>query len=102
LIGLPFGLKCEQCPREHKCDQWEEGATSYKYEGKPLFKVNWERCPVDYLKSDHLKIALDTLGHAKISPIADWPFGFSAWFVEYTAEIHRVIEERKAEEWANG
>jgi hypothetical protein len=102
LIGLPFGLKCEKCPREYKCNEWEPGATEYKYEGKPLFKTDWQRCPVDYLKSDHLKLALDTLTHAKIAPIADWPFGFAAWFVDYTTKVHQVIEERRAEEGLNG
>ena len=97
-MGLPFGLNCEKCPREYKCKEWGEGVSSWKYEGRPLFKIDWERCPVDYLKSPHLKIALDSLNHAKISPLAGWPFGFSHWFVEYVSEIHRAIEERKAEE----
>jgi hypothetical protein len=75
--------------------------TAYKYEGKPLFNMEWKRCPVDYLRAPHLKIALDTLQHGKISPIAGWPYEFSHWFVEYVQEIHNAIEERKAEEMAS-
>jgi hypothetical protein len=98
LIGLPFRLKCEECPREYRCGEYGPGVSSWKFEGKPIFKTEWKRCPVDYLKEPHLRIALDVLSYAKISPISGWPFDYSDWVVQFVSEIHKAIEERKAEE----
>ena len=98
LTGLPFQLDCAKCPRNYQCDEYGTDKSKWKYEGRPIFKTEWIKCPVEYLKDPRLKITLETLQDVKISPIAGWPFDFSHWFVEYMRDIHQAIEERKAEE----
>ena len=101
LTGAPFRLDCQTCPREKKCEEWVEG-DSYKYSGKPLFKVEWDKCPTYYLKGPHLAIALKALSNAKVSDLSGWPYDFTNWFVEYVTALHHAIQERQQEDLSNG
>lgn len=101
LTGAPFRLNCAECPRGRKCDSWEAG-DGYKYSGKPLFKMDWQKCPTAYLNDTQLSISLNAISHGRIHPLTGWPFEYSAWFVEWVTALHNAIEERKAEEVSSG
>jgi hypothetical protein len=43
--------------------------------------LDWSVCPLDLLDGPHLRATLDVARLARVSPLAGWPRGWSAWLV---------------------
>ena len=56
---------------------------------------SWSGCPVRAVLDDpRMSAALQIERQAKISPISNWPDGYSAWLPEYVLAIADAREER--------
>lgn len=69
-------------------------------EGRPqsvgVYGGAWSRCPIGVLESDPLfQRAIHLLACARVSPLVDWPTGYSAGCV---SAIMAIQHERDAEE----
>lgn len=90
-----FGLKCAggdftQCTLDpQKC---KKRAGAY-------LNTNWDTCPVKtVLGDDKIVAALHVDRLAKISPLANWPDGYSAWVPELVCAIRDAREDRAMNE----
>ena len=100
LTGAPWGLSCETCPRGQRCDEWgEELNTGYRFEGQNLLGLEWDACPVSYLRSPHLNRALELYRQGRVFGGLDgFPSKWSAWVVEYVTTMHETIESYRSEQ----
>lgn len=94
-LDHPYGLNCNDCPRERRCSTWGDSDLSYKHEGIDLLGKTWDRCPASYLNDPALTLAVEIYAATKISPLANWPDGWACWVKDYLIGIDRAIRERK-------
>ena len=95
LTGSPYGLSCESCPRQKRCDVWPSEGTGYRHEGARLFGKDWTVCPTSTLNTPHMRAAMALYNAAQVSALDGWPVKWSAWVVDYITEIHEAIDACK-------
>lgn len=83
LMGAPFGLRCESCPRQHKCEEYPAVPWDERYKDLIGGGEKWGgRCPVAWLGHESVHAASHLLRAARVAPLADWPDGYPAHVTE--------------------
>lgn len=62
-------------------------------------RTSWDRCPLAEIERDDDLVAVQRLRRmAKLSPLSDFPEGYSAGAVTIWMQLERAEAERRAEE----
>ena len=94
-LHTAFGLTCaggdlSEC--EHARENCKRRAGNY-------LNTTWDQCPVRVILDDpRMTAAMHLERCAKISPISNWPFGYSAWVPHLVADISTARLDRKNSE----
>lgn len=87
-IQGPYRLRCDRCPRERRCGQWD---------GRPVLGLrNWPRCPAAYFSDPIWTQVLRLHAAAQVAPLAEWPDGYAAWCERYLLRLEQGLQRKVA------
>lgn len=91
LVSRATATACKGCPGPLAPD----GCSSRKFPPGIAKRNDWPMCPRGLRSLPAWQDVVDVYASSKVSPIANFPDGYTAWAVRGVFELHRAVREEQ-------